>query len=213
MRVERANASRDAKHRDLKEVLEVAEAMARLRAPFWFSGGWAIDLFLGRVTREHHDVDVLVLRRDHLLLHDALKDFSLKKIIPHPDGMPPNRGTIVEWPKGERLELPVHQVNAYRAGESEPAFQVMLGESSDGDWIFRRNPDVRMPLRRIGFYPLWGLPYLAPEIVLLFKAKHLEERDQIDFMNALPMLNPNARRWLRDALERTHPGHAWLNSL
>ena len=43
--------------------------------------------------------------------------------------MPPNRGTIVEWPPGERLELPVHQINAYRAGESEPAFQVMLAES------------------------------------------------------------------------------------
>jgi len=31
-----------------------------------------------------------------------------------------------------------------------------------------------------------GLPYLAPEIVLLFKAKHLETRDRIDFDNALP---------------------------
>jgi Aminoglycoside-2''-adenylyltransferase len=204
---------RNATNPDLQTVLEVARAMSSLRAPFWFSGGWAIDLFLGRVTREHHDVDVLVLRRDHLLLHDALKEFSLKKIIPHPDGMPPNRGTVVEWPKGEGLELPVHQVNAYRASESEPAFQVMLGESSNGDWIFRRNPEVRMPLKRIGFYPLWGLPYLAPEIVLLFKAKHLEEKDRFDFRNALPMLNADARQWLRDALERTHPGHEWLGAL
>jgi hypothetical protein len=199
--------------REVKALLEVAESIAKLRAPFWFSGGWAIDLHLGRVTREHHDVDVLILRQDQLGLHEALKVFRLKKIIPHPDGMPPNRGEIVEWPEGERLELPVHQINAYRAGEQEPAFQVMLGESSERDWIFRRNPEIRMPLARMGFYPLWGVPYLAPEIVLLFKAKHLEPRDRIDFKNALPHLSPHARRWLREAIEKTHPGHEWLNSL
>jgi hypothetical protein len=196
--------------REVKALLEVAEALGNLRAPFYFAGGWAIDLHLGRVTREHHDIDALVMRRDHLLLHKALKGFSLKKIIPHPDGMPPNRGTIVEWPPGERLELPVHQVNAYRAGESEPAFQMFLAESSEGEWIFRRNPNVRMPISKMGFHPLWGLPYLAPEIVLLFKAKHLEARDRADFDHALPALSAEARQWLRDAIEKTHPGHEWL---
>ena len=198
--------------RELKALLEVAEAIGSLRAPFFFAGGWAIDLHLGRITREHHDVDVLVMRRDQLELHKALKQFSLKKIIPHPDGLI-NRGTVAEWPAGERLELPVHQINAYRAGEAEPAFQVMLAESSDTEWIFRRNPEIRMPISRMGFYPLWGLPYLAPEIVLLFKAKHLEARDRIDFDNALPALSAEARRWLRDAIEKTHPGHEWLNAL
>jgi len=153
------------------------------------------------------------MRRDHLQMHKALRGFRLKKIIPHPDGMPPNCGTIVEWPLGERLELPVHQVNAYRAGESEPAFQVMLAESGGGEWIFRRNPAVRMPISRMGFHPLWGLPYLAPEIVLLFKAKHLETRDRIDFSNALPALSADARRWLRAAIEKTHPGHEWLKTV
>jgi hypothetical protein len=199
--------------REVKALLEVAEALGNLRAPFYFAGGWAIDLHLGRVTRDHHDIDALVMRRDHLLLHKALKQFSLKKIIPRPDGKPPNRGAIVEWPAGERLELPVHQVNAYRAGESELAFQVMLAESRGSDWIFRRNPDVSMPISKMGFHPLWGLPYLAPEIVLLFKAKHLEARDRVDFDHAIPALSVDARRWLRDAIEKTHPGHEWLKVL
>ena len=199
--------------REVKALLEVAQALGNLRAPFYFAGGWAIDLHLGRVTREHHDVDALVMRRDHLLLHKALKQFSLKKIIPRRDGKPPNRGAIVEWPAGERLELPVHQVNAYRAGESELAFQVMLAESRGSDWIFRRNPDVSMPISKMGFHPLWGLPYLAPEIVLLFKAKHLEARDRVDFDHAIPALSVDARRWLRDAIEKTHPGHEWLKVL
>ena len=199
--------------REVKALLEVAEALGNLRAPFYFAGGWAIDLHLGRVTRDHHDIDALVMRRDHWLLHKALKQFSLKKIIPRRDGKPPNRGAIVEWPAGERLELPVHQINAYRTGESEPAFQVMLAESRGSDWIFRRNPDVSMPISKMGFHPLWGLPYLAPEIVLLFKAKHLEARDRVDFDHAIPALSVDARRWLRDAIEKTHPGHEWLKVL
>ena len=82
----------------------------------------------------------------------------------------------------------------------------MLAESRDNDWIFRRNPDVSMPLSRMGFHPLWGLPYLAPEIVLLFKAKHLEPRDRVDFDNAIPALSADARQWLRDAIEKTQSG-------
>ena len=70
-----------------------------------------------------------------------------------------------------------------------------------------------MPISRMGFHPLWGLPYLAPEIVLLFKAKHLEARDRLDFENALPGLSMEARRWLRDAIENTHPDHEWLYAL
>jgi Aminoglycoside-2''-adenylyltransferase len=197
---------------ELKPLLEVAESLANLRAPFFVAGGWAIDLHLGRVTREHHDIDTLVMRRDQLGLHKALKQFSLKKIIPHPEGLA-NRGTVTDWPPGERLELPFDQINAYRAGESEPAFEVLLAESSDSEWIFRRSPKIRMPLARMGFHPLWGLPYLAPEIVLLFKAKQLEPRDRIDFSNTLPALSADARRWLRDAIGKTYPDHEWLNAL
>jgi Aminoglycoside-2''-adenylyltransferase len=33
-------------------------------ARWWIAGGWALDLHLGRQTRPHHDIDVLVLRED-----------------------------------------------------------------------------------------------------------------------------------------------------
>lgn len=44
---------------------EVTTFFAALLVPWWIAGGWAIDLFLGRQTREHQDIDVLILRRDH----------------------------------------------------------------------------------------------------------------------------------------------------
>jgi hypothetical protein len=197
---------------EVKVLLEVVEALAHLRAPFFIAGGWAIDLHLGRITREHHDVDVLILRSDQSRLHECLDGWRLKKIIPHPEGLA-NRGTLAEWRHGERLELPIHQINLYRRGETEPAFQVMFAESSDGEWIYRRNPAIRMPLDRMGFHSLWALPYLAPEIVLLFKSKHLQSHDRVDFNNVLPALSAGSRAWLRAALERSSPDHEWLASL
>jgi hypothetical protein len=38
----------------------------------WFFGGWAVDLWVGRLTRPHEDIDVLVWRRDERRVHDAL---------------------------------------------------------------------------------------------------------------------------------------------
>jgi len=43
---------------------DAVEWFARASVPWWVAGGWAIDLFLNRSTRQHHDLDVGVLRRD-----------------------------------------------------------------------------------------------------------------------------------------------------
>ena len=211
---------------DIQALLEVGRTMARLPAPWFVAGGWAIDCFLGRITREHHDVDILVFRRDQSLLHSTLAEFTLRRVIPHPEGLI-NRGTVAEWPAGERLELPLHQINVYRTADAYLAradaaaadpqhqwwFQIMLGETDDDDWVYRRNPAIRRPLRQIGFHPSGGLPHLAPEIVLLFKSKHMLPHDRADFDSAAPALDCEPRQWLRQALVRTAPDHEWLRAL
>ncbi|MGZ4466604.1 MAG: hypothetical protein ACXVYW_03660 [Oryzihumus sp.] len=55
-----------------------------------------------------------------------------------------------------------------------------------------------------------GVRWLNPEIVLLFKAKHLRAKDRADFAAALPLLGEDQRAWLVRALAWAHPGHAWL---
>jgi hypothetical protein len=54
-----------------------------------------------------------------------------------------------------------------------------------------------------------GLPYLAPEIQLLYKSRNPRPRDESDFRLIAPRLDGDARAWLNDALARTDPGHAW----
>ena len=45
-------------------VLAVRSLLSDLSVPYWIAGGWAIDLAVGRVTRDHADVDIMLLERD-----------------------------------------------------------------------------------------------------------------------------------------------------
>jgi len=61
-----------------------------------------------------------------------------------------------------------------------------------------------------------GVPYLRPEIQLLYKAgsSEIREKDNTDFQNTLPYLLLKEKEWLRTSLTRQFPeGHAWLEFL
>jgi hypothetical protein len=58
-----------------------------------------------------------------------------------------------------------------------------------------------------------GIPYLAPEIALLYKSRNRREADEADFRAAQRTLDAEQREWLRSALGKTSPGHAWLAKL
>jgi len=54
------------------------------------------------------------------------------------------------------------------------------------------------------------VPYEAPYLALLFKAKNGREKDNADLAGALPLLERGQRAWLAGAIARAHPGHGWL---
>jgi hypothetical protein len=66
------------------------------------------------------------------------------------------------------------------------------------------------PLSTIGLRTVDGIPYLAPEIQLLYKAKEPRSKDEADFASTLPYLNRESRQWLVQALTVVHPNHPWL---
>jgi hypothetical protein len=87
----------------------------------------------------------------------------------------------------------------------------VIRESWDGDsWAYRRDAAVRLPLAEAIERTVDGIPYLVPEIVLLFKAKTPREKDESDFARLLPLLDSARRKWLAAALQTAHPGHRWL---
>src|SRR5829696_2967138 len=56
----------------LDALSSAAGALEAAGIEHWFFGGWAVDLWVGRLTRPHDDIDLLVWRRDEEQVHDAL---------------------------------------------------------------------------------------------------------------------------------------------
>lgn len=173
-------------------------------APWWIAGGWGIDLWLGEQTREHVDLDVAVLRRDQHVFRETLSDWDL-----HVATAP---GVLSPW-IDPIVPEPLHAIWCRPTPESEWAFELLLNDAQDDAWLFRRDHDVRLPLAALGGRTPEHIPYLSPEVILLYKAKNLRDHDQQDFRVAHPKLDRAARSWLRSSIERVHPGHEWLADL
>lgn len=87
-------------------------------------------------------------------------------------------------------------------------------ESHDGGtWICRRDESLRLSYDAIIERTADGIPYLVPELVLLFKAKVPRPKDDADFEGVLPMLSQARRDVLTGWLTRVHPGHPWVEKL
>jgi hypothetical protein len=195
--------------RTFHPLIEHLSPVTELPVPWYVAGGWAIDLFVDRVTRDHQDVDLVIARDDQRAAFEHLPDRTWSKIVPHPEGLS-GRGTIEPW-DGEPLSRPTHQILA----DSGYGFRIefLLSEFDGGLWRSRRNPEVRMPVETMGRTTVDGIRYITPEIVLLYKAKHLRDWDEADFATALPEMTLAQRHWLFHALEAQHPGHPWTTRL
>jgi uncharacterized protein (DUF952 family) len=186
------------------------EVMAGYRRPWWVAGGWALDLVLGYKTRPHADLEISMLACDQQALFDHLRGWDLRLAAPG-QSLPP-------W-DGSRIQSPFHQVWARRgAGRpstpeefaGDPTMLGFLLEQSRADrWVYRRHHGVSRLLRQVGVITTGGVPVVAPEIALLFKAKAPRFKDQRDFDRVLPHLDRAARGWLASALEQAYPGHPW----
>ncbi|WP_202878839.1 nucleotidyltransferase domain-containing protein [Ornithinimicrobium ciconiae] len=180
----------------------VAELFTGADCMWFIAGGWAIDLFIGRQTRPHGDTDVLVLRRDQHAVQEHLAGWEFFAADPP--------GTLRPWQAGETLYQGVHDIWCRRRGSSSWQLQLMFDESDGEDLISRRDHRVRMPLAHARRTSPAGIPYLAPEIQLFYKASAPREKDQQDFQTALPLLAADQRAWLAQALSLVCPDHDWI---
>ena len=98
---------------------------------------------------------------------------------------------------------------------------IQLAERSGGDWVLNSEPRVVMPLASCIQQSSWGLPMVAPEVILFFKAtlyvgtkNHLRPRDEADFVALLPLITDEQRAWLRQTVLRVYVGeHPWVGRL
>lgn len=172
----------------------------------WVAGGWALDLFHGRQTREHVDTDIVICRPDQGVLFTAFPEWEIYKT--HAPG-------LARWPGNDYLDT-TPNVWLRRNQDSPWSVEVMFLDIEGEEWVYRRNTAIRGRIEDLGLVTTDGIPYLRPEIQLLYKggSSILREKDTGDFLNILPILSEAMRSWLVGALRIQFPqGHEWLRYL
>ncbi|MEV6975023.1 hypothetical protein [Kitasatospora sp. NPDC093806] len=182
---------------------EVAQRLTGLSAPWCVAGGWALDLFHGEQTRPHSDLEIAI---------PAASFPELRRHFPGYVFDVAGSGRIWVDAPPEALAA-LHQTWLRDPATGDYLLDVFR-EPHDGDtWICRRDERIRLPYRDIIRHTPDGIPYLTPELVLLFKAKHLRPKDRSDFETTLPHLTPPQRHTLATLLTRVHPDHPWITDL
>lgn len=176
-------------------------------APFrwWVSGGHALELHTERSWRDHEDVDVGVVRIDLAAVFDWLSTWELAVAA---------TGRLTPW-QGEALAAELAQNNVWvrRPGTDAWAFDLTIGDGTGNRWIYRRDPALALPWDVAVLRSGTGIPYLAPELQLLFKSRFPRRaKDDEDALEVIPLLGEAQRTLLRSRLPEDHPWRDMLGS-
>ncbi len=182
---------------------EVAQRLAGVTVPWYVAGGWALDLFHGRQTREHEDTEIAIPAAAFPEVRDRFPGYAFDTV---------SDGRV--WENASPAALAATHQTWLRDPAAGNYLLDVFREPHDGDtWICRRDEAIRFRYAAVIGHSPDGIPYLVPELVLLFKAKHARLKDQADFDAAIPYLSQAQRARLASLLARVHPGHRWLARL
>jgi uncharacterized protein CbrC (UPF0167 family) len=180
--------------------IEVAHHLAGIATPWCVAAGWALDLFRGRQTRAHGDIEIAIPAGGFPEVRSRFPGYIFDAV---------GSGRIWEGAAPDALAA-LHQTWLRDPATGNYLLDVFR-EPHDGDtWICRRDERIRFPYSEIIHHTNEGIPYLAPEMVLLFKAKHVRDKDQADFDATVPHMSAPQRQTLGELLAIAHPGHRWL---
>lgn len=208
-------------------------------------GGYAIDLFTGHNSRSHQDLDIALFWQDK----KKVIEFMLKsgwRVFEAFGG-----GSIFELTDSSDFSTDKHNLFCFTAdntnchltaigngmykftldGKAQNNLKLnyiefLFNQKQEDRFLYASNNAISRP---IGDAVLKqdGIPFLAPEIVLLYKScyiESLEKEDESalhavsaamnDFNLLLPKLNNERKEWLKKALRAVYPsGHAWIRRI
>jgi hypothetical protein len=207
----------------------IAGLMSTFDQPWFLCGGWAVDAWLGRQTRNHQDTDIAVAQDGQRALFEHLACWHL--IAHHPD----DAGDTTAFWDGRHLRLPAH-IHARPPGEANLAalldwvpgprrrdpdgldVEFILDDIRDGEWVLDAPPPLRIPLDEAVRRSPTGVPSPVPKVLMYLKATaywgmpgYPRGHDLDDFRALMPLLSTDDKAWLNRALGAfVHP---WLAHL
>ena len=168
--------------------------MDKFGYPWFVAGGWAIDLFLNRETRVHEDIEIGIFRKNQMQLY---KYFGNQKKYFIDNRNKFGKHEKHEWNK-EYLQLPIHELYSRCDGLE---IEILLNERENEQWIYRRNNKVRLDIEKAILFNVDKIPFLSPEIVILYKSKDIREKDITDINNTIGSMNKAQISWLIDSID------------
>lgn len=215
--------------------------LAKANVDWAVCGGHAVDLFAGQSTREHKDVDVAVFwdQRDRQLsyvLQGPWRIFEpecglLREVTCAEDDFQRNDNLWCILRRSSAYQIECDHANYYRIAASRRRqdtldfIEFLFNKRHAGQFVYKRDESIRC--RGAIRQNAAGIPYLAPELVLLYKSGFVKLLDsdlpsdgetvqnvRHDFMAVLPLLENHRKRWLAQALFKAYPnGHEWIGFL
>ena len=182
----------------------LATRLAKVNRPWCVVGGWALDLWHGRLTRDHHDLEFTVLREDFDHFRRALVGMEFYTV---------HAGIFRFLPEGAGLDPAIFQIWCWDIGAKCWRVDMMIEPGTPETWACKRDLTITRPRTEMIMRSAEGVPCLGPAAILLLKAKHLRPKDKADFDTALPELEASERLWLKTSLAKLHPGHIWIERL
>ena len=192
-------------------------------------GGHAIDLFIGKKTRPHKDLDVVIFKEDRNKIIQFMIDNGwdiyepcgneiLHKIVDINDQKLIKTNIWCVKPENRHYEFIQKDINMFsvKFDNSEQIeldfIEYLLNKRVDGYFLYSRNNDIKLNMNSCILY-FDDIPFLTPELVLLYKSKGIDivPENQIDFDNVFYKLNESQKVWLKDSLNVMFPeGHKWM---
>lgn len=211
-------------------IAQFNDFMKNIGVEYAICGGHAIDLFIGKKTRPHKDLDAAVFweDRDKIVQYMLIEGWDiyepcgseyLHKIADVPNQKRVKSNIWCVKPGNSHYKFTEHEKDMFTV-DFDNAEQVELdyieflfSVRKSRDFLYARNHDIKMDIVK-AIMKIDDIPCLAPEIVLLYKSTAAEEPDyQLDFDNASMKMNGERSEWLKKSLSVMFPdGHKWLES-
>lgn len=192
-------------------------------------GGFAIDYYLGQITRAHKDIDITVSFDDIKVCVDYLKSKGWEIDAPVGNG----RFVAVEFAiknsdlyfdniwcykkdadfiKVEKTDGVFKYMKFVNREQTELDFiEVLFNKVENGIFYYQKNNNIVLDIDK-AFIKKQGISILAPEVILLYKSRSHENEDyKHDFDMVIDKLEKERYNWLMNAMKIEYPkGHPWI---
>ena len=208
-------------------ITAAGEFLKYLQVPWAICGGYALDLFLDRTTRVHGDIDICVFEedRDKLLQYMLQQNWQVYEFrgqgkvrpLSHTTSSDSGRNLmclkddceLVKFYPSEEEGLLYHQF--FHTGIKRLNYLEFLFNRTNGYcFVFDEEKGIRRELSK-AILQNGAIPYLAPEIALLYKATQTDKEEyRQDFQETFPCMDDEQREWFLESLRVLSPdGHPW----